>query len=99
MTDQTPPVAIIEDERILTPADVVTWLAARDLEMSEQSVRRHIESKQFPGYQVAGRYLIPLPWLRRWLLGLPPKKADLDRMFRADVPPPVVIPFVGRKTS
>ncbi len=100
MTSSTP-VAIVEDERILIPAEVVTWLAERGLEMSEQSVRRHIEHGQLPGYQVAGRYLIPLPWLTRWLYGLPPKKIEIpdELMERADVPAPVVIPFTARRQA
>lgn len=92
---------MIEAERILIPADVVVWLAERGLEMSEQSVRRHIAAGQLPGYEVAGRYLIPLPWLVRWLYGLPPKVVEIpgELLERADVPAPAVISFVGRRSA
>jgi hypothetical protein len=59
------------DDVWLTPEMLHQYLEERGVEIGIARVRRALDEGQLPGRKIGGRWLTPMPLLKRWEQGLP----------------------------
>lgn len=84
-----------DPQQLLTPDEIVDWLHDRGVTMAAVTVRRAIKAGQLPGRIVGNRYLSSVAALQNWFYRPPIAQASEE----VEVPRPMVIPFVGRRSA
>jgi hypothetical protein len=96
-----------DDNRWLTAEELHEYLRERGVEIGIARVRRALDEGQLPGRKIGGRWLTPMPMLKRFEQGLPmigdpalvEAFAALERGELPERPAAPVLPFVGRRAS
>jgi hypothetical protein len=97
----------MNDDRWLTPEQLHTYLEERGVEIGIARVRRALDEGQLPGRKIGGRWLTPMPLLKRWEEGLPmigdpalmEAFAALERGELPQAKPAPALPFIGRRIA
>jgi hypothetical protein len=95
------------DDVWLTPEMLHQYLEERGVEIGIARVRRALDEGQLPGRKIGGRWLTPMPLLKRWEQGLPmigdpaltEAFAALERGELPEAPKAPVLPFLGRRIA